>query len=74
MGGQTNESNQELSAFLAVLERSLEAGAFWGAVVLPVSYPLVLASGVGGAEPIQVFGTLLAAHFVLLAVGHTHGR
>ena len=62
------------SGRVAGLWRSVEAGAFWAAVVAPLGYVPFLTLGIEGAESAAAFGALLAFHLVALAVGHTHGR
>jgi hypothetical protein len=44
--------------------------AFWLAILLPLSYPLVLVDG--GAIDLFVFCGLLDLHAAALSVGHSH--
>lgn len=49
-------------------EAAVEAAAFWGAVVSPLAYPLVLFASPGVAPPLLV--GLLATNVACLLVGH----
>jgi hypothetical protein len=52
---------------------TLRALAFWGAVALPVSYPVLL-SGVAGPETVPLLGVVVAANVACLLAGHGHAR
>jgi hypothetical protein len=52
--------------------RSLEALAFWIAVLFPVIYlPLMIAAAIGVIHPLLVFA-VVAAHAFALVVGHRY--
>jgi hypothetical protein len=53
---------------------SIEAGAFWAAVVFPAGYVPFLTGGIGTTERAVAFAALVAVHLLLLTVGHAHGR
>ncbi|QLD87830.1 hypothetical protein HWV07_01765 [Natronomonas salina] len=56
------------------LYESMEAGAFWAAVVFPVGYVPFLTAGIGGTERALAFAGLVTAHLLLLTVGHAYER
>ena len=70
----TDERTASASAGVAGLRESIEAGAFWAAIVLPVGYVPFLTLGIDGAERAVAFGALVALHFVALTLGHSYGR
>lgn len=51
---------------------SIEAGAFWAAVVFPAGYLPFLVDGIGSSPRALAFAGLVATHFLLLTVGHAH--
>lgn len=53
---------------------NFRAAGFWTAVALPVSYPLVVASGVPAARAQVVLFGLLCLHLVALIAGRGHAR
>lgn len=53
---------------------SIEAAAFWGAVVFPVGYVPFLTVGIGSTERAVAFVVLVVAHLLLLSVGHAYER
>ena len=53
---------------------SIEAAAFWGAVVFPAGYLPFLTGGIGSTERAVTFAALVLVHFLLLTVGHTYER
>lgn len=53
---------------------SIEAGAFWAAVVFPAGYVPFLTGGIGTTGRALAFAGLVATHLLLLAVGHAHRR
>ena len=58
----------------ALVRKPIEATAFWAAVLLPVAYVPVLAEGIDGIQAAGLFASLVALHFLALAVGHRYGR
>lgn len=54
------------------LLRNVRAVGFWTAVALPVSYPLVLASGVPAGRAQAVLLGLLCLHLLTLIAGRSH--
>lgn len=59
---------------VAGLWRSVEAAAFWAAILAPLGYVPFLTVGIDGAETAVAFGALVAFHLVALTVGHAYGR
>ena len=59
---------------LAGVRESLEASAFWLAVVFPIFYVPPLTAGIETLEQSAAFGALVAFHLVLLTTGHTYER
>lgn len=53
---------------------SLEAVAFWVAVLLPLAYPPVMILDVWQDWQAVLLGGLLLVHLCALALGHRHGR
>jgi hypothetical protein len=70
----TDERTPSGSGRVAELRRSVEAGAFWAAVVLPVGYVPFLTLGIEGADQAVAFAAFVTLHFVALTVGHAYGR
>lgn len=56
---------------VALFTTTVRAAAFWTAALLPLSYPLLLATGAVADYPLA-FATLLAVNVVSLLVGHEH--
>lgn len=56
---------------VALLATAVRASAFWTAALLPLSYPLLLATGTVADHPLA-FAALLAINVVSLLVGHEH--
>ena len=56
------------------LYESLEAAAFWSAVLFPAGYLPFLTGGIGTTERALAFAGLVAVHLMLLTVGHAHRR
>lgn len=56
------------------LYESLEAAAFWAAVLFPAGYLPFLTGGVGTTERAFAFAGLVTVHLMLLTVGHAHRR
>ncbi|WP_328821457.1 hypothetical protein [Natronorubrum halalkaliphilum] len=54
--------------------KPLRVTGFWGAIVLPIFYVPVLASGLSSSLEIGLFLGLLALNLGALYVGHTHRR
>lgn len=51
---------------------SLTAVAFWAAVLLPLAYVPLLASGIDTVGRSGLFVSLVVLHLLALRVGHTH--
>lgn len=58
----------------AGLYESIEAAAFWASIVFPVGYVPFLTGGIRSSERAVAFAGLVAIHFMLLTLGHAHGR
>lgn len=56
------------------LRGSIEATAFWAAIVLPLAYVPLLADGLGTTQEGGLFAAVLVFHLVALRLGHTYGR
>lgn len=53
---------------------SIEAGAFWAAVVFPAGYLPFLVDGIGSTARALAFAGFVTVHLLLLTVGHAHRR
>lgn len=53
---------------------SLAAAAFWAAILLPLAYVPLLASGIDTIARSGLFVSLVVLHLLTLRVGHTHGQ
>lgn len=47
---------------------------FWAAILIPLSYPLLLVSGPGGSRGAVLFAALVLANLAALLAGHGHNR
>jgi hypothetical protein len=56
---------------VALLATAVRASAFWTAALLPLSYPVLLATGAVADHPLG-FAALLAVNVVSLLLGHDH--
>ncbi|MFC7176012.1 hypothetical protein [Halosegnis marinus] len=56
------------------LRSPAERVGFWGAILIPVSYPLLLVSGPGGSRGAVLFAALVVANVAALLAGHGHNR
>jgi hypothetical protein len=74
MEALTDERTASGSERVTELRQSIEAGAFWAAVVLPVGYVPFLTMGIEGADQAVAFAAFVALHFAALAAGHAYGR
>jgi hypothetical protein len=52
---------------------TVKAAAFWAAIAIPATYPVLLYSGLDGGTG-RLFVALLFANALALAVGHDHKR
>jgi hypothetical protein len=52
---------------------TVKAAAFWAAIAIPVTYPVLLYMGLDGGAGV-LFVALLFANALALAVGHDHKR
>jgi hypothetical protein len=50
----------------------LQAGAFWGAVLLPFVYLPLVFVGLDSLQRQLLFASLVSLNIILLIVGHTH--
>lgn len=50
----------------------IQAGAFWGAVVLPFTYLPLVVVGLDGLDKQLLFASLVSLNIILLVVGHRH--
>jgi hypothetical protein len=57
-----------------ILVAPVRAIAFWMAIVLPVVYLPLLATGLDSLRPALTFATLVAVHVCALVAGQSHGR
>lgn len=53
---------------------SIEAAAFWTAIVFPIGYVPFLAGGLGSTQRALAFAGFVVAHLLLLTVGHAYER
>jgi hypothetical protein len=51
---------------------AIQAGAFWGAVLLPFIYLPLLATSLDSLNEQLLFASLLSLNVILLIVGHSH--
>jgi hypothetical protein len=56
---------------VALLVAVVRATAFWTAALLPLSYPVLLATGAVADHPLS-FAALLVVNVVSLVLGHEH--
>ena len=56
------------------LRESVEAGAFWAAIVFPVAYFPLLVAGFESVERTVALAALAVIHLLLLSAGHAHRR
>jgi hypothetical protein len=56
---------------VAILAAVVRAAGFWTAALVPLSYPVLLATGAAAEHPLT-FVALLAVNAVGLVVGHGH--
>jgi len=52
---------------------TVKAAAFWAAIAIPATYPMLLYMGLEGT-PGLLFVALLFANALALAIGHDHKR
>jgi hypothetical protein len=52
---------------------TVKATAFWAAIAIPATYPVLLYSGLDGGTG-QLFVALLVANALALAIGHDYKR
>lgn len=67
-------ANATLEAVAPTLAAPLRAVGFWGAIVLPLAYLPVLATGLSSSLEAGLFLGLLGVNFLALYVGHAHRR
>lgn len=71
---QGEERETSAAERFAELYGSIEAVAFWVAIVFPAGYVPFLVGGIGTAERAVAFSGLVAVHFLLLTIGHAYER
>lgn len=62
------------ASFLRIARRGVVGIGFWAAVLLPLAYLSLLATGVQTQADILLLSGLLAVHVVALLVGHGYGE
>ena len=63
-----------LEEFAPTLATPVRVAGFWGAIVLPVCYVPVLATGLSTSFEAGIFLGLIGVNLLALYVGHAHRR
>ncbi|QSW99126.1 hypothetical protein [Haloterrigena alkaliphila] len=63
-----------LEAVAPTYATPIRVAGFWGAIVFPVCYVPVLATGLSTVLDVGLFLGLIAVNLLALYVGHTHRR
>ena len=71
---ETASDDRTLEDHLPSLAKSIRMAGFWGAIVLPVFYLPLLATGLSTPLQALFFLVLLAVNLAALYVGHAHRR
>lgn len=65
---------ESLPTRLEGLKGTVEATAFWTAILLPLAYVPVLYLGLTDPVTVLAFGALVAVHLSALSISHDYGR
>jgi hypothetical protein len=65
---------ESLPTRLDGLRETVEATAFWTAILLPLAYVPVLYLGLTDPVTVLAFGALVAVHLSALSISHDYGR